>query len=98
MSHKAQYTDNSLALSVFDVQSHDTADLLTPDQAEKFSDGLPAFYEHVMSLLDRHKANKHTAEFAKLALEAHGKDMDQAEKNVGIMHFTDRALIDANTK
>jgi hypothetical protein len=62
------------------VNNNDTAEILPPDQMEKFGDGLPSYYEHIMSLLDKHKASLYTAEFAKLALDAHQKDVDKAHK------------------
>ena len=68
----------SLAKQDFDINKYDTAEILPPDQLDKFSDGLPAYCEHIMTLLDKHKASLYTAQFAKLALDAHQKDVDKA--------------------
>jgi DNA repair protein RAD51/nuclear pore complex protein Nup160 len=70
----------NLALGFFDVNNQDTAELLRPDQVEKFSDGLPAYYEHIMDLLDKFPANSHKADFAKLALQAHNMNIKKAHE------------------
>lgn len=68
------------ALGFFDVGNHDTAEILRPDQVDKFSDGLPSYYEHIMELLLQVKANSHVSDFAKLALQAHNMAIDKAHK------------------
>lgn len=79
---------------MFDVTGADTAELLRPDQVDKFSDGLPSYYEHVMDLLGQVKASAQVAEFAKLALQAHNKDMEKAAEvsNSSVLSFTARIL------
>jgi hypothetical protein len=67
-------------LGFFDVSNHDTAELLRPDQVDKFSDGLPSYYEHIIELYNQIKESSHVAEFANLALQAHNMAIGKAQE------------------
>ncbi|KIW06549.1 uncharacterized protein PV09_02979 [Verruconis gallopava] len=67
-----------MSLGFFDVSNQDTAEILSPEQVEKFSDGLPSYYEHIMNLLDKYKASTQIAEFAKLAIQSHNMTISKA--------------------
>lgn len=61
------------ALSFYNVNDSDTAELLRPDEHNFFSDNLSPFYDHVMRLLSTIEAHTHIVDFAKLALQAHAQ-------------------------
>jgi len=63
----------------FDIESHDTALLVSLEQRDHFSEGLPSYYQHIITLYERlhlldkdRRAGAHSyvADFANLALQA----------------------------
>jgi len=63
----------------FDIEAHDTALLVTLEQRDHFSEGLPSYYQHIITLYERlhlldkdRRAGAHSyvVDFANLALQA----------------------------
>ncbi|KAF2639862.1 hypothetical protein P280DRAFT_454027 [Massarina eburnea CBS 473.64] len=54
--------------SEFDVQSADSANLVSIIDRDDFSEGLPRYYKHVLGLFEKVKAYSYVADFAHLGL------------------------------
>lgn len=64
-----ELTDN-VALGYFDINQSDTTELIDLTERDNFSDGLPRYYAHVISLFEKYKAHSYVADFANLALQS----------------------------
>ncbi|KAJ9663788.1 hypothetical protein H2201_005509 [Coniosporium apollinis] len=59
-----------LALGHFDVRRNDSSGLLSLDEQDYFSEGIPKYYQHILSLFEKVKVHSYVAEFAEMALQA----------------------------
>ncbi|KAF2200042.1 hypothetical protein GQ43DRAFT_397349 [Delitschia confertaspora ATCC 74209] len=59
-----------LAMGMFHLEDNDTVAIISEDQKDMFSAGLPKYYQHVLGLFEKAKAYSFVAEFAKLALNS----------------------------
>lgn len=64
------YTNEFVAIGIFNVDDLDYGNYITPDERDLFSDGLPNYYLHVLSLFEKVKAHAFVADFAKLGLQS----------------------------
>ncbi|KAF2496112.1 hypothetical protein BU16DRAFT_581524 [Lophium mytilinum] len=64
---KASFT---LAIGIFSIDDSDDGNFIRIDERELFSDGLPNYYLHCLSLFEKAKAHAFVAEFAKLGLQS----------------------------
>ncbi|KAH7130583.1 nucleoporin Nup120/160-domain-containing protein [Dendryphion nanum] len=60
----------NLALGIFSVEDADQINFIPLDQRDNFSDGLPRFYNHVISLFEKVKAYSYVADFARLGIKS----------------------------
>ncbi|KAF1965518.1 hypothetical protein BU23DRAFT_519443 [Bimuria novae-zelandiae CBS 107.79] len=72
----------NLALGIgFDVSMADTAHLVPELEQEKFSEGLPKYYSHVLGLFEQAKAYSYMSDFARLGLNSMMGSEDQELKS-----------------
>lgn len=74
---KAAY---NLALGLFSIEDADQINFIPPEQRDSFSEGLPRYYSHVLSLFERVKAYSYVADFARLGIRSMILDEDVALK------------------
>lgn len=55
--------------AVKNIDSTDTAELLSPDEQTYFGEGYAAYYQHVMAVFEKLKIYSYIADFARLALQ-----------------------------
>ncbi|KAI9825487.1 MAG: hypothetical protein M1826_006983 [Phylliscum demangeonii] len=70
---------------IMELNVNETDDLLMESDAHSFNSGLPRYYLHVVSLLEREKAYSFSLEFASLGLQSHGLskvDLDPATEQL----------------
>ena len=58
------------ALGLFSIEDADQINFIPPEQRDSFSEGLPRYYSHILSLFERVKAYSYVAEFARLGLRS----------------------------
>ncbi|KAF1984672.1 hypothetical protein K402DRAFT_395364 [Aulographum hederae CBS 113979] len=75
------------AIGRFNIEDRDLIPLLQPIERDHFSDGLPRYFTHVLSLFDKQKQHAYVVEFANLGLQAiksaqHGEDISEEDENM----------------
>jgi DNA repair protein RAD51/nuclear pore complex protein Nup160 len=73
-------TNKFPAIGIFNIDDSDSINLTSPDERDLFSDGLPNYYLHVLSLFEKAKAHAFVADFAKLGLQSLTGDEPQFVK------------------
>lgn len=63
----------------FNVEEYDRVGLVAVDQRNFFNAGLSMYYQHVLSLFEKAKAQSFVADFARLALQS----LDPSDDEVG---------------
>ncbi|OCK76685.1 hypothetical protein K432DRAFT_305825 [Lepidopterella palustris CBS 459.81] len=72
-----------LGLGMFSIDTCDSINLLSLDERDCFSEGLSRYYQHVLSLFEKAKAQSFTAEFAKLGLQSlTGEELDEVKTDL----------------
>ncbi|KAF2120450.1 nucleoporin Nup120/160-domain-containing protein [Lophiotrema nucula] len=87
-----QKAAHNLALGLFNIEDADTVSFIKLDERGSFSDGLPRYYQHVLGLFEKVKAQSYVAEFANLALRSLVGTEEEALKSDVLLRLFNSSL------